>query len=189
MIVGGMKRSWGLSFLGVVLRAVTCWFLIMGIYVLCGLLFGFAMGDLGAFIDAKTGNNSFIRFYPVAVLIIATAGFYYPRADFFNINRTIFKRMLLFFTCFMPLYLMLIYMLFVKSDIWGLCFSFGFRSSLLAFVISLPMIFCNASDSLTLTLFCVLQFLFRGSPTNFDNESSSGQHPGGHWFDISAKDM
>jgi len=131
------------------------------------------MNDLGAFIDAKTGSNPFVRYYPVAVFIVALAGFWYPRANFFNINRTRAKRVLLFLVCFAPLYLMLGYMLFVKSDLWGLCLRFGFRSSLLAFTISFPVIFYNAPDGLTQAWIYVIQFLFRVNAPNSNDESSS----------------
>jgi hypothetical protein len=116
---------------------------------------------LGAFIDAKTGSNPLVRCYPVAVLIAAVAGFWYPMADFFNMNRTRFKRVLLFFVCFTPLYLMLGYMLLVESDLWGLCLRFGFRSSMLAFTISMPVIFLNSPDGFTQLWVYVIHFLFR----------------------------
>jgi hypothetical protein len=173
MVVGGGRHSFKLSVWAVAMRAVIGWVLIIGIYDLCGLLFRFTMNDLGAFIDATKGSNHFVRYYPVAVFIVAVAGLWYPRADFFNINRTRSKRVLLFLVCFTPLYLMLGYMLFVKSDLWGLCLRFGFRSSLLAFTISLPIIFYNAPDSLTQVSIYVIQFLFRVNPSNSNDESLS----------------
>jgi hypothetical protein len=173
MLVGGKRNSLRLSVWCVVKRAVIGWILSIGILTLLGLLFGITMNDLGAFIDATKGSNSFVRYYPVAVLIVAVAGFWYPRADFFNINRTRSKRVLLFFVCFTPLYLMIGYMLFIKSDLWGLCLRFGFRSSLLAFTISFPTIFYNAPDSYSQAWIYVFQFLFRVNSPNSDNESSS----------------
>jgi len=173
MVVGGMRHSFRLNVWAVVIKAVTGWILIIGIYELCGLLFRFTMNDLGAFIDATKGSNPFVRYYPVAVFIIAFAGFWYPHADFFNINRIRSKRVLLFFVCFTPLYLMIGYMLFVKSDLWGLCLRFGFRSSLLAFTISFPTIFYNAPDSFTQAWIYVIQFLFRVNPPNSNDESLS----------------
>ena len=173
MVVGGIRNSFRLNVWCVLKRAVIGWILIIGIYELCGLLFGITMNDLGAFIDATKGSNPFVRYYPVAVLIVAVAGFWYPRADFFNINRTRFKRVLLFFVCFTPLYLMIGYMLFVKSGLWGLCLRFGFRSSSLAFTISFPTIFYNAPDSYTQVWIYVIQFLFRVNTPNSNNESSS----------------
>lgn len=173
MVVGGMRHSFRFSVWAVALRAVTGWILIIGIYELFGLLFMVTMNNLGAFIDATKGSNPFVRYYPVAVFIVAFAGFYYPHADFFNINRTRSKRVLLFFICFTPLYLMLVYMLFVKSDLWGLCLRFGFRSSLLAFTISFPMIFYNAPDSFTQVWSHLIEFLFRTNLPNSNDESSS----------------
>jgi len=173
MVAGGIRNSLRLSVWCVVKRAVIGWILSIGILILCGLLFRITMNDLGEFIDATKGSNPFVRYYPVAVLIIACAGFWYPRADFFNINRTRSKRVLLFFVCFTPLYLMIGYMLFVKSDLWGLCLRFGFRSSLLAFTISLPTIFYNAPDSFTQAWIYVFQFLFRVNSSDSNDGSSS----------------
>ena len=173
MVVGGKRHALGLNVWAVAIKAVIGWVLIIGIYILCGLLFRCTMNDLGAFIDATKGSHPFVRYYPVAVFIVAFAGFWYPRADFFNINRTRSKRVLLFFVCFTPLYLMIGYMLFVKSDLWGLCLRFGFRSSLLAFTISFPMIFYNAPDGLTQVWLYVIRFLFRVNPPNSKDESSS----------------
>lgn len=161
MVAGGMRHSYRLSTWAVVIRTVTGWILIMGVYRLMALLIVFTMSDLGAFIDAKTGSNPFIRYYPVVVFLVAFAGFLYPRADFFNVNRTRSKRILLLFICLVPLYLMLGYVLFVKSDLWGLCLRFGFRSSMLAFTISFPVIFYNAPDSCTLICGCAVRCLFR----------------------------
>lgn len=172
MVIGGMRRSFELSILSVASRTVAGWILIIGFYILCGLIFNFTMQDLGAFVDAKTGSSPFVRFYPVAVLLVAVAGFWYPRADFFNINRTLLKRVVLFFVCFTPLYLMLVYMLFVKSDLWGLCFRFGFRSSLLAFIISFPIIFHNEPNGLTQAWYYLIHFLFRVNTNSANKESS-----------------
>ena len=173
MVVGGIRNSFRLSLWCVVKRAVIGWILSIGILTLFGLLFGVTMNDLGAFIDATKGSNPFVRYYPIAVFIIAAAGFWYPRADFFNINRTRSKRVLLFCVCFTPFYLMIGYMLFVKSDLWGLCLRFGFRSSLLAFTISFPMIFYNAPNAFKQAWFHVIQFLFRVNSPNSNDESLS----------------
>jgi hypothetical protein len=173
MVIGRVRHYFGFSMWAVIIRTFTAWILIIGIYILFGLLFGFTMNDLGAFVDAKTGNNPFIRYYPVAVFIVAVAGFWYPRADFFNINRTKSKRVILFFICFIPLYLMMVYMLFVKSELWGLCFRFGFRSSLFAFTISFPIIFYNSFDCWTLACHYVVRFLFRVNLLNSNDNSSS----------------
>ena len=162
-----------MTVLDVLLRTFVSWILIMVLYTLCSLLFGFSMADLGGFIDADTGNNPFVRYYPVAVLIIAVAGFYYPNADFFNINRTKSKRALLFFVCFTPLYLMLVYMLFVNPGLWPLCLRFGFRSSMLAFTISFPTIFYDAPNGLLQASRYIVLFLFRISTSDSKNESSS----------------
>ena len=159
IVGGGLKKSLGLSFLGVLYRSILTWALIVLIYLSCGFVFRLTMGDFGLFIDAKTGDNPFIRFYPVGVFIIAVAGFYYPSADIFNKNRTRFKRVLLLIVCFIPLYLMLVYMFFVDSGLWGLCLKFGIKSSMLALVLSVPIIFYDASDSLSLAFALVMKFL------------------------------
>lgn len=163
MVAGKLRRAHGLTLLQVVFRALGSWMLIMGIYILCGLLIRFTMGDLSSFMDARIGRSPFVRFYPVAVFIIAMAGLWYPRADFFNRRPTRQKKALLFVVCFTPLYLMLIYMLFVEANHWRLCLSFGFRSSMLAFTIAFPVIFLNAPDSLRLLLQYVIMYLFCSS--------------------------
>lgn len=173
MLVGRPRWSCGPSLCGVVFRAITGWILIMAVYITCGLLFRLAMNDFGAFVN-RTVANPVIRYYPLAVFIIAMTGFWYPRADFFNINRTRSKRVILFFVCFMPLYLMLGYMLFVKSDLWELCLRFGFRSSMLAFIISFPVIFFNAPDGLSQACYHAVRYLFQGLPAKSNDDSTLG---------------
>ena len=170
MVVGKIRHLCKMTVLEVLLRTFVSWILIMVLYTLCALLFGFSMADLGGFIDADTGTNPFVRYYPVAVLIIAVAGFYYPNADFFNINRTKSKRVLLLFVCFTPLYLMLVYMLFVKPGLWPLCLRFGFRSSLLAFTISFPTIFYDAPNGFLQAWNGIALFLFRINTSDSKNE-------------------
>jgi len=158
--VGGLRRVLGMSFVGVLVRTVISWVCIMGIYILSSICFCYACGDLGAFMDADTGSNFFIRVYPVGAMLAAVAGFYFPRADVFNKNKTRGKRLLLWACCFTPLVMMLAYMPLVKAELWKQCLVFGFKSSTLPLVIAFPVICFGSRDSLTMAFYLVVRGLF-----------------------------